>query len=44
MLIDYDKGEFHQIEWFGLGDIPYTRTDPHMHRFIQKLVSLKALY
>lgn len=44
MLIDYDKGEFHQIEWFGLGDIPYNRTDPHMQRFMQKLVSLKALY
>ena len=34
---DYDRQEFSRIQWFGLDDVPYDRTDPHMERFIHKL-------
>jgi 8-oxo-dGTP pyrophosphatase MutT (NUDIX family) len=33
---DFDKREFHKVEWFDLNDVP-TNTDPHMWRFIKKL-------
>ena len=33
----YDTQEFQTIHWFGLDEIPYDKTDPHMKRFIQKL-------
>ena len=33
----YDKEEFSGIKWFGLDEIPYERSDPHMERFICKL-------
>lgn len=35
--IEFDKEEFHQIQWFSLNDIPYERTDPHLKRFIDKI-------
>lgn len=36
--LDYDKKEFKQIRWFALDEIPYDQADPHMDRFIAKLV------
>jgi 8-oxo-dGTP diphosphatase len=35
--ITFDRGEFVTICWFALDDIPWERTDPHMHRFVAKL-------
>ena len=35
----YDTEEFNQVRWFGLDEIPYGRSDPHMKRFIEKLRS-----
>lgn len=34
----FDKEEFHDIRWFDFEAIPYDRTDPHMARFIAKLI------
>lgn len=33
----FDKTEFNKVRWFHLDDIPYTKSDPHMKRFIKKL-------
>ena len=41
--LEYDEREFNQIEWFSPHDIPYSRTDPHMSRFMQKLQLFKIL-
>ncbi|MBS0651685.1 MAG: NUDIX hydrolase [Verrucomicrobia bacterium] len=41
--LKYDEEEFHQIQWFSPFDIPYSRTDPHMERFVRKLSILKLL-
>ena len=35
--IDFDRGEFHGVRWFGFDEIPFERTDPHMRRFVAKL-------
>jgi len=35
---NFDDAEFHKVQWFNLTDIPYTQTDPHMRRFIDKLL------
>lgn len=34
---DYDKEEFNGVRWFGIDELPYNRSDPHMQRFIKKL-------
>ena len=39
--MDYDLSEFHQIRWFGIDEIPFGKSDPHMKRFIDKMLSLK---
>lgn len=33
----FDTDEFNGIKWFDFNEIPYDKSDPHMHRFIQKL-------
>lgn len=38
-VLDYDPHEFHQIRWFGIDEVPYKKSDPHMHRFVQKMRS-----
>lgn len=38
-VYDFDKREFHTIQWFGFDNLPYPRTDPQMERFMQKLES-----
>ena len=37
-VLDYDPNEFHQIHWFGINEIPVDNTDPHMKRFIEKML------
>jgi len=39
--IDYsfDADEFNGIKWFHFDDIPYENSDPHIQRFISKLIS-----
>ncbi len=36
----FDKNEFHAIRWYSLDEIPFSKSDPNMHRFIEKLKSL----
>lgn len=33
----YDRGEFLELKWFALDDIPYEESDPHMKRFVDKM-------
>lgn len=33
----FDSREFKSIQWFGLDEIPFDKSDPHMKRFIDKL-------
>jgi 8-oxo-dGTP diphosphatase len=35
--IDFDRGEFHGVRWFGFDEIPFERSDPHMGRFVGKM-------
>jgi 8-oxo-dGTP diphosphatase len=40
--IDYDEGEFKGIRWYDFDEVLETdisRLDPHMHRFVRKLVA-----
>jgi 8-oxo-dGTP diphosphatase len=39
--LDYDLNEFNQICWFAIDEIPFEKSDPHMKRFIQKMLGLK---
>jgi 8-oxo-dGTP pyrophosphatase MutT (NUDIX family) len=39
--LQYDQEEFNDVRWFDINYIPYENTDPHMRRFIQKLLSIK---
>ncbi len=41
--LDYDPSEFHQIRWFEIDEILFEKTDPHMKRFIHKMLILKKL-
>ena len=44
--ISFDKIEFNGYKWFGFSEIletEKTKLDPHMHRFIEKLLSFKLL-
>lgn len=36
--LQFDAEEFHQIQWFQQNDIPYERSDPHMKRFVDKVI------
>ena len=35
--IEFDRGEFHGVRWFGFDEIPFERSDPHMRRFVDKI-------
>ncbi|MDR3623511.1 MAG: NUDIX domain-containing protein [Chlamydiales bacterium] len=41
--LNYDKNEFHQINWFCQAEIPYQQSDPHMNRCIKKLIHFNIL-
>lgn len=32
----FDASEFNAVQWFDYDALPYPRTDPHMHRFMDK--------
>lgn len=36
----FDTREFKNIQWFDFENIPYTKSDPHMQRFIHKFKSM----
>lgn len=36
----YDQGEFYGVRWFAFDQLPLTRTDPHLARFVAKLQQL----
>jgi 8-oxo-dGTP diphosphatase len=36
-VIEFDRGEFHGVRWFGFDEIPFERSDPHMRRFVEKM-------
>ena len=38
--LSFDQGEFRQIGWFALEELPLERADPHMGRFAAKLRGL----
>ena len=38
--IEFDRGEFHGVRWFGFEEIPFERSDPHMCRFVVKMRAL----
>lgn len=35
--VDYDRTEFHRVEWFHRHHVPLERTDPELGRFMRKL-------
>lgn len=39
--LNFDADEFHQIRWFHQNEIPFECTDPHMKRFVDKIIPLK---
>ena len=41
--VTFDASEFHSVRWFALGDVPLTRSDPHMQRFLHKYRDLLAV-
>lgn len=41
--LDYDPDEFNQIRWFAIDEIPFEKSDPHMKRFIDKMLKLSKL-
>ncbi|WP_213086206.1 NUDIX domain-containing protein [Roseateles sp. DAIF2] len=36
-LSRFDAGEFESVRWFAFDEVPLTRSDPHMGRFLGKL-------
>jgi 8-oxo-dGTP diphosphatase len=40
--IEFDRGEFHGVRWFGLDEIPFERSDPHTRRFVEKMQARSA--
>ncbi|HEV8052571.1 MAG TPA: NUDIX domain-containing protein [Parachlamydiaceae bacterium] len=37
VALEFDDKEFHQIRWFGIDEIPFAKSEPHMKRFLHKL-------
>ena len=35
--LDFDRSEFQEIRWFRGDHVPFSRSDPHMKRFMSKL-------
>jgi 8-oxo-dGTP diphosphatase len=40
--ITFDETEFAAVKWFALSEVPVERSEPHLGRFIRKLVSSSA--
>jgi 8-oxo-dGTP diphosphatase len=41
--IRFDEQEFVEVKWFRCSDVPFHRSDPHLDRFLAKLVSKNRL-
>lgn len=35
--LDFDAQEFHSVQWFHFSEVPLSRSDPHLGRFLRKL-------
>jgi 8-oxo-dGTP diphosphatase len=35
--LQFDPAEFHSVRWFHSSDVPVSRSDPHLQRFLRKL-------
>jgi 8-oxo-dGTP diphosphatase len=40
--LDFDAQEFHSVQWFHFSEVPLSRSDPHLGRFLQKLALSRA--
>ena len=36
--LTYDKDEFNRIRWFGIDEVPFERSEPHLKRFLEKMI------
>jgi 8-oxo-dGTP pyrophosphatase MutT (NUDIX family) len=41
--IEFDRGEFDRVRWFGFDEIPFEQSDPHLHRFVEKLRAARLI-
>lgn len=39
--LDFDRSEFHDVQWFHRTDLPLERAEPNLLRFMRKLESLQ---
>lgn len=39
--LQFDSGEFSSVRWFAPDEIPYDRAEPHLKRFLSKLVVMR---
>jgi 8-oxo-dGTP pyrophosphatase MutT (NUDIX family) len=37
--IEFDTAEFNGVQWFHFSEVPFERSDPHLGRFLKKLVA-----
>lgn len=44
VVLTHDPGEFHGVAWFAFADLPSTRVEPHLARFVAKLCQQLAKY
>lgn len=35
--LKFDEMEFNAVRWFHFSEVPFERSDPHLHRFLRKL-------
>ena len=40
--LTFDPCEFHGVQWFKFDAVPLGRSDPHLGRLIEKLVSIST--
>jgi 8-oxo-dGTP diphosphatase len=38
IALEFDAEEFHSVQWFHFSEAPVSRSDPHLGRFLEKLV------
>jgi len=38
LALEFDREEFHSVRWFHFSEAPLSRSDPHLERFLAKLV------
>ncbi len=37
VALEFDAAEFHSVRWFHFREVPVSRSDPHLGRFLEKL-------